>query len=290
METVERKPFAMITGSCLCGAVRFQIDGSFAHMNHCHCSVCRKSHGAAFVTLATCDAAQFTWTAGEDALVKRESSPGFTRPFCRHCGSSLPISEDDKVHVPAGCLDGDPGIRPEEHVFSESAAPWHVIADKLPHRESWDLEQTVMPRWATAAKEAADPVLRGSCLCGKVAFAVTEPFTRAHNCHCSRCRKARAAAHASNAFTSDKGVQFTQGEDQIELFKLPDAKFFTVAFCRTCGSGVPRKDAERGVAVIPMSALNGDPHCHVDSHIFIGSKASWYTPEDNLPKFDGPAT
>ena len=141
----------------------------------------------------------------------------------------------------------------------------------------------------TALGAAPNNTLRGSCLCGNVSFKVTEAFSRAHNCHCSRCRKARAAAHASNAFTSIAAVHFTQGEENIEVYKLPDAKRFSVAFCRTCGSAMPRKDALRAIAVIPMGALDDDPHRTVDRHIFIGSKANWYTPEDDLAKFAGPA-
>jgi hypothetical protein len=278
----------MITGSCLCGTVRFQIDGDFDHMSHCHCSMCRKTHGAAFATYASCRPAQFGWTSGEDAVVHRESSPAMTRSFCQHCGSSLPITSDHGIHVPVGCLDDDPRMNAQKHIFTASAAPWHIIADSLPRHDTWDADRANVDVTQAALGTAPDNVLRGSCLCGNVAFEVVEAFSRSHNCHCSRCRKARAAAHTSNAFTSLDGVNFTRGEEQIEVYKLPDAKFFAVAFCRTCGSGVPRKDPTRDIAVIPMGALDDDPHCTVGSHIFIGSKASWYTPQDDLPKFDGP--
>lgn len=279
----------MLTGSCLCGAVQFQIDGDFDRMTHCHCSMCRKSHGAPFATYATCAASQFAWTAGEDAIARRESSPGFTRSFCRHCGSSLPHSSERGAHVPVGCIDGDPGLRASVHIFADSAAPWHVIADTLPRHATWDGHSegegsTAPPSPNT--NTTFDKVLHGSCLCGAVAFEVTEGFQYIHNCHCSRCRKARAAAHTSNAFSRLDGVRFTRGEDQVQLYKLPDAEFFSIAFCRQCGSGVPKRDAQRNVTVTPMSALDDDPQRTVDRHIFIGSKASWYTPLDELPKFD----
>jgi hypothetical protein len=273
---------AMINGSCLCGTVKFQVDGAFENMSHCHCSMCRKAHGAAFATYATCSEEAFRWQAGEEAVMRRESSPGFYRTFCTHCGTSLPITSKRGVHVPAGCLDDDPQIRPQHHIFAEFAAPWHVMADGLPQHENWDLERTVFkPR-----RDPNDKSLYGSCLCGDVKFTIAGPINRAHNCHCSRCRKARAAAHNSNAFTATDDVQFSQGEDKVQTFKLPEAQFFAVAFCRTCGSSVPRKDPQRGIAVVPMGALDDDPKRTVDSHIFMASRACWYDPQDDLPKFD----
>ncbi|MFT5445043.1 MAG: hypothetical protein ACI9DC_000203 [Gammaproteobacteria bacterium] len=276
----------MLTGSCLCGTVQFQIDGAFDRMTHCHCSMCRKSHGAPFATYATCAASQFAWTAGEDAIMRRESSPGFARTFCRHCGSSLPAASERGVHVPTGCIDGDPGLRPSMHIFSDSAAPWHTIADTLPRHATWEVDSAETPAAQTTKSSTSNDVLRGSCLCGAIAFEVTETFAYVHNCHCSRCRKARAAAHTSNAFTSIAGVRFTRGEDQIQVYKLLEAEFFSVAFCRQCGSGVPKKDVRRDVAVTPMSALDDDPQRPVDRHIFMASKASWYAPQDALPTFD----
>jgi hypothetical protein len=279
----------MMTGSCLCGKVGFQVDGILDDMSHCHCSICRKTHGAPFATYATCSAIQFAWTRGQDSIAQHESSPGFTRTFCRHCSSSLPLSTKRGVHVPVGCLDDDPQCMPHKHIFCESAAPWHVIADALPRYDTWDGDRTSVQMAQPALGTAGDNTLRGSCLCGNVTFEVVEAFNRAHNCHCSRCRKSRAAAHASNGFTSIDGVRFTTGEDQIARFKLKEAQFFAVSFCCNCGSTVPRKDAERGIAVIPLSALDDDPRRTVDRHIFVGSKAAWYTLEDSLPKFDAQA-
>lgn len=283
----------MLTGSCLCGTVQFQIDGAFGRMTHCHCSMCRKSHGAPFATYATCAASQFAWTAGEHAISRRESSPGYTRTFCRHCGSSLPNTSKRGVHVPVGCIDGDPGLRASAHIFADSAAPWHIIADELPRYATWDSAEDGLGAAAQSSPSAnanisaeKNKVLHGSCLCGAAAFEVTKDFQYVHNCHCSRCRKARAAAHTSNAFTLLDGVRFTRGEDQVQLYKLPAAEFFSVAFCRQCGSSVPKQDAQRDVTVTPMSALDDDPKRTVERHIFIGSKASWYTLIDELPKFD----
>jgi hypothetical protein len=279
----------MVTGSCLCGSVSYRHDAPPARMTHCHCSMCRKAHGAAFATYASGDAARFEWLAGEGSIVRFESSPGVERSFCRQCGSVVPSRFGVTISLPAGNLDGDPGVRPSCHIFTAQAAPWHRIADDLPRHSGWDYESE------REAVERAEPgpatagALRGSCLCAEVGFEVTGPFVRAHNCYCSRCRKGRSAAHASNAFVAFDDLRFTRGEDRVSCYELPDARFFAISFCTRCGSGVPRRDPDRGIAVIPLGALDDDPGRGVDSNIFAASAAPWYPATPDLPCFDGPA-
>ncbi|MCE2520679.1 MAG: GFA family protein, partial [Alphaproteobacteria bacterium] len=76
----------MVTGSCLCGAVRWLIDGPLTGMTHCHCSMCRKAHGAPFATYAAVDPESVTFLAGSDQTGVFESSPGAVRSFCSRCG------------------------------------------------------------------------------------------------------------------------------------------------------------------------------------------------------------
>jgi hypothetical protein len=127
-----------IRGSCLCGAVRYEIMDSIRAMGHCHCSICRKSHGAAFATWAIIDPDQFRWTSGVELLQGYDSSPGRQRCFCKRCGSPLAASHAGNVtEVVVATIDGDPGMRPTEHIFVGSAAPWHEIADALPQFQEW---------------------------------------------------------------------------------------------------------------------------------------------------------
>ena len=206
----------MIRGSCLCGAVQWGVDdGAFTHMSHCHCSMCRKAHAAAFATYANAPREHFRWLAGEDRITRYESSPGFARAFCSQCGSVVPDGTPERVFVPAGCLDDDPGVRPTAHIFAAAKAPWHEIADDLPRYETYP-EGRGGPVVDRPAPPPATPgVLRGSCLCGNVAYEITTPLKVVHNCHCSRCRKARAAAHTTNGFTAADGVRFTRGGDTL---------------------------------------------------------------------------
>lgn len=122
----------MICGSCLCGEVVWQLDGAISLINYCHCSMCRKVHGAPFGAFAHGSASAFAWVHGAGSVSRYESSPNVFRCFCRICGSSVSVVEDDDVCIPVGSIDGDPGVRPSVHIFVGSKAPWYDITDGLP--------------------------------------------------------------------------------------------------------------------------------------------------------------
>jgi hypothetical protein len=130
----------MIRGSCLCGEVRFEISGKLSDASHCHCSMCRKAHGAAFGTYAAAKAADFRLVSGEHRITRYRSSAGIVRTFCARCGSSLQWLRESKpevVDVALGVLDDDPGMRPARHIFVASKAPWHEITDRLPQHATY---------------------------------------------------------------------------------------------------------------------------------------------------------
>jgi hypothetical protein len=125
----------MIRGSCLCRGVKFEIHGGLGRSSHCHCSMCRKAHGAAFGSYAAARVADFRLVSGAELILRYRSSPGVERSFCSRCGSTLQfISErrPDVVDVALGVLDDDPGIRVAHHIFVGSKAPWVEITDSLP--------------------------------------------------------------------------------------------------------------------------------------------------------------
>ena len=128
----------VITGSCLCRAVSYEITGSLKAAGHCHCLICRKSHGAAFATWAHVSPDQFRWRSGVEFVARYESSPGKERCFCQKCGSPLVLSDSGKItEVVLATVDGDPGVRPGEHIFVGFKAPWYEIVDALPQYEEW---------------------------------------------------------------------------------------------------------------------------------------------------------
>ncbi len=105
----------MLTGGCLCGAIRFEIDGELGPVTCCHCAQCRRATGTAFATHANVARPAHRFTSGADLLTEYESSPGKLRAFCSRCGSpmySRMTNEPDSLRVRLGTFDGDPGGRP----------------------------------------------------------------------------------------------------------------------------------------------------------------------------------
>jgi hypothetical protein len=128
----------VIHGSCLCGGVKFAINGPLLRPLHCHCSRCRKQHGAAFRSRVRVRIEDFKWLQGEELVRFYESSPGFHRGFCGSCGSPI-VNKSDQAEfgVPLGVLDDDPGVRAELHCFVADKAPWFDITDDLPRYDGY---------------------------------------------------------------------------------------------------------------------------------------------------------
>lgn len=126
----------VIKGGCLCGRVRYQVTEPLISADHCHCSMCRRQHGAAFATYADVVPSAFQWVSGEDDIKIYEMAEGEGWCFCRECGSSLAGTEAGQVtSITLGSVVGDPGIKPEYHIFVGSKASWYTIGDDLPQFE-----------------------------------------------------------------------------------------------------------------------------------------------------------
>jgi hypothetical protein len=115
-------------GSCLCGAVAYEVSRPAAglHIGLCSCRSCRKAHAAPFNVYASVPRENFRWLQGEDKTRIYESSPGKNRHFCSVCGSQL-IAEhpgESNVLLRVALLDDDPGARPVEHIFRGQQVPW----------------------------------------------------------------------------------------------------------------------------------------------------------------------
>jgi hypothetical protein len=188
------------------------------------------------------------------------------------------------VFVPLGNLDDHPGAQPLAHIFVASKACWYDIAGDLPRFDAYPPGFDASPLPDPVREPPPAGHVRGSCLCGRVAYEVAGTIDRIHHCHCSRCRRARSAAHASNGFVDPARFRFLHGEDLLESFKVPDAERFTQTFCRACGSPMPRAVPNRPYVVIPMGGVDGEPGGRPGAHIFVASKAPWYEIADGLPQ------
>ncbi|MCA9640265.1 MAG: GFA family protein [Myxococcales bacterium] len=130
----------MLTGKCLCEAIAYEVTGALGPVYNCHCSKCRRWHGAAFRTRASIRREHFRWVRGEEQLSFYNSAPNVTRSFCSICGSNLINTYADLpdiIGLPLGGLEQHPGRVPEAHIFVGSKSPWYEISDGLPEFESW---------------------------------------------------------------------------------------------------------------------------------------------------------
>ena len=129
------------TGSCLCGAVQYSVDKIEKQMAHCHCTMCRKFHGAAFATFGEARTENFHWVNGKDQLKNYVGENGTKRLFCSTCGSSLifvPSNDTGEyVEFALGTLDSEIENIPDAHIFTNYSSCWFQITDELPqHQES----------------------------------------------------------------------------------------------------------------------------------------------------------
>ena len=124
---------AILVGGCLCGAVRYEIDGAADNISNCHCGMCRKASDAAFVTWIGVAHERFRYTQGVPASYR--SSDIASRSFCGTCGSQLQIDDHGAhyhTHVTLGSLDGPGRLTPQRHIWVSDRLPWADYGDSLP--------------------------------------------------------------------------------------------------------------------------------------------------------------
>jgi len=111
------------------------------------------------------------------------------------------------------------------------------------------------PAAASHNEAAPNDLAGGSCLCGEVAFELVRSAGRTMNCHCARCRWAHSAAHASNIFVDSAKFRWVRGESQVSNYGPPVDWHFGNAFCRLCGSTLPREVRSVGLVVVPTGTV-----------------------------------
>lgn len=122
-------------GGCLCGTVRYEIEGEIGPIQLCHCGQCRKAQGGPFGANAPVATTAFRWLQGEESLREYRASPGKRRVFCSACGSplfSLRDAAPETLRLRAGTLDATEGLTLGFHIQTASRAAWWPIDDELP--------------------------------------------------------------------------------------------------------------------------------------------------------------
>ncbi len=136
---------AKTKGSCLCGAVTYEVSGNLGIFQYCHCSRCRKFTGSAHAANLLVAPDQFRWLSGHDQVGRYEpaETKHFATSFCRNCGSSLPwqTKSGKAIVIPAGTLDSHPGIEPFQNVFFASRAMWYQQASELVKYDELPIKQ-----------------------------------------------------------------------------------------------------------------------------------------------------
>lgn len=122
-------------GRCLCGAIRYTVQGPLAPIEVCHCSQCRQAQGGPFATNIPVSTSAFVLQSGQAFVQTYESTPGKFRCFCKQCGSPLYSRRDalpGVLRLRAGTLEGDVATRPVFHAYFASKANWWPVDDSLP--------------------------------------------------------------------------------------------------------------------------------------------------------------
>ncbi len=279
----------VVEGGCLCGAVCYKMHGPFHDMLHCHCSMCRKAHGSPFATFVGGE--RLEWVSGRNDIESYASTTSSYRHFCRNCGSPTPGPDTDRQpFVPAGSLQTDCGERPTCHCFVESKVPWAELGEDIPAFQQFPVGMNLTVHDRPSLPPDTEGAIGGSCLCGAVHYEILGTPLLMVSCHCSRCRRARGAAHATNLFIERDQLNWLAGEASVTRYDLADAVRFGQNFCRHCGSPMPRWSDKLSRYNVPCGALDTDPGMGPAYHIFVGSKAPWFQIHDKLPQHETTAT
>ena len=140
-------------------------------------------------------------------------------------------------------------------------------------------------RGSTLTKGAAEAssILTGKCLCGATHYAVKDEFVYALNCHCSNCRRATGSAFKPFAGIEREKLSITEGEDNLLIFGEENANDVR---CKKCGSFLYSVVREGAFVHVAMGTLVDSPKIRPTAHIFVSSKAPWFTITDQLPQHD----
>lgn len=128
-------------------------------------------------------------------------------------------------------------------------------------------------------------IQRGSCLCRRVQYQINGPLTDVLNCHCSMCRKLHASAFRTRAKVASKDWTWISGEEFVKFYESSSGEH--KGFCSECGSSLlTRFDENPEVFGFPLGTLDTDPGVQAQRHVFVGSKAPWFSITDQLPQHE----
>jgi hypothetical protein len=135
----------------------------------------------------------------------------------------------------------------------------------------------------TSSETSGNRALMGRCLCGAVHYAVMDEFLYALNCHCSNCRRATGSAFKPFAGIERTKLHVTKGDDNLSIF---GEEIVNDTRCKACGSLLYSVVRDGAFVHVTMGMLVDNPTIRPTAHIFVGSKAPWFTITDDLPQHE----
>lgn len=128
--------------------------------------------------------------------------------------------------------------------------------------------------------------LKGSCLCGKVSYSLTEKPSQFYFCHCQQCQKVTGSSFAANIVGPVDSIRWLSGESLLTHFDHP-SRAFSKTFCSLCGSGAPHINKSKTSLVIPAGSLDHAPAMKPTANIFVGESPEWLSIGLSANKFSG---
>lgn len=255
---------APISGSCLCGAVAFELAPPLRDVVACHCSQCRKQSGHYWAATAVPKSCfRLTHNTG---LKWFSASAAARRGFCAYCGSFLfwEPSSDDRISLSAGALDDPTGLRLIAHIHKNAAADYYSPEGPPPE----------------PATTAPPERLAASCLCGANRFSLPGPATEIDACHCTQCRK--LSGHYTASLGTDEAAMDWSAR-LLHEFRLPGGAIET--HCRDCGCRLYFRSHDRKTFAVAAGLIDGPTGARLTKHIFTAWQGDYYVINDGLPQF-----
>lgn len=126
--------------------------------------------------------------------------------------------------------------------------------------------------------------MRGSCLCGEIAYEIDQLDSTISHCHCHTCRKAHSAAYASTARVDRIHFRWLQGRDSLASYESSAGKLRH--FCKHCGSHLVAERTGQTYLILRVASLDVDPQARPTAHIWCSHDATWLTDDASVERFE----